>query len=141
MIRRLITGSLLTLLPAVHAANSVALPTLVYIGTYTGAKSKGIYLSRLDSTTGVLSVPELVAETANPTFLAVHPNHRFLYAVNEMANPLSQSDPTVTAFSVEGSTGKLTMLNEQSTGGDGPCHIVWTTLVKTCWLRTMAVAV
>jgi len=124
MIRRLITGSLLTLLPAVHAANSVALPTLVYIGTYTGAKSKGIYLSRLDSTTGVLSVPELVAETANPTFLAVHPNHRFLYAVNEMANPLSQSDPTVTAFSVEGSTGKLTMLNEQSTGGDGPCHIV-----------------
>ena len=124
MIRRLITGSLLTLLPAVHGANSVALPTLVYIGTYTGAKSKGIYLSRLDSTTGALSVPELVAETANPTFLAVHPNRRFLYAVNEMVNPLSQSDPTVTAFSVEGSTGKLTMLNEQSTGGDGPCHIV-----------------
>ena len=125
MIRRLVTSLLLVAwLTAVHGANSVAPQTLVYIGTYTGAKSKGIYLSRLDSATGALSVPELVVETANPTFLAVHPNRRFLYAVNEMANPSSQSSPTVTAFGIENATGKLTMLNEQSTGGDGPCHIV-----------------
>ena len=53
-------------------------PMLVYIGTYTGAKSKGIYLSRFDSVTGQLSSPELAVETKNPSFLAVHPNGRLL---------------------------------------------------------------
>src|SRR5712691_10987529 len=56
---------------------------LVYIGTYTGAKSKGIYVSRLDAATGKLTAPELAAEIASPSFLAVHPTHRFLYSVNE----------------------------------------------------------
>src|SRR5437870_11275852 len=64
-----------------HAASSTD-QMLVYIGTYTGAKSKGIYLSRFDSATGKLASPELAAETKNPTFLAVHPNRRFLYAVS-----------------------------------------------------------
>src|SRR5688572_27905789 len=50
----------------------------VYFGTYTGAKSKGIYLSRFDTGTGKLSTPELAAETRNPSFLAVHPTGKFL---------------------------------------------------------------
>ena len=57
---------------------------LVYIGTYTGAKSKGIYLSRLDAASGALSPPELAAETPSPSFLAVHPRGGFLYSVNEV---------------------------------------------------------
>ena len=57
----------------------------VYIGTYTGPKSKGIYVSRFDAKTGSLSAPELAAETKNPTFLALHPNGRFLYSVAEMS--------------------------------------------------------
>src|SRR6266550_2268351 len=55
---------------------------LGFIGTYTGARSKGIYSFRLDSS-GAMSSPTLVAETPNPTFLSVHPNQRFLYAANE----------------------------------------------------------
>ncbi|MGA8646048.1 MAG: beta-propeller fold lactonase family protein, partial [Candidatus Sulfotelmatobacter sp.] len=58
----------------------------VYVGTYTaeaGSTSKGIYAYRFDSGTGELTSIGLAAETANPSFLAVHPNHRFLYAVNE----------------------------------------------------------
>src|SRR5438552_18909626 len=58
----------------------------VFIGTYTGEKSKGIYRFEMDAATGKLTGKELVAETANPTFLAIHPNQRFLYAVNEIAN-------------------------------------------------------
>src|SRR5262245_20194730 len=59
--------------------------TLVYFGTYTGKKSKGIYVSRLDETTGRLSPATLAAETTSPSFVAVHPNGRFLYAVNEIS--------------------------------------------------------
>jgi 6-phosphogluconolactonase len=57
--------------------------SLVYFGTYTGAQSRGIYVARFDSTTGRLSAPELVAETKNPTFLAVSPGEHFLYVVDE----------------------------------------------------------
>src|SRR6516165_10374850 len=57
----------------------------VFIGTYTGdkSKSKGIYRCELDLETGKLSAPELAAETASPSFLAIAPNNRFLYAVGE----------------------------------------------------------
>src|SRR5258708_6328370 len=51
---------------------------LVYIGTYTDKGSKGIYAYRLDSATGKLASLGVAAETPNPTFLAIHPNHRFL---------------------------------------------------------------
>ena len=57
---------------------------LVYFGTYTGEKSKGIYASRLDLASGALTPPALVAETPNPSFLAVHPTGNFLYAANEV---------------------------------------------------------
>ena len=59
---------------------------LVYLGTYTGEKStsKGIYVSRLDLETGKATMPELAAETPNPSFLAVHPGGGFLYAANEV---------------------------------------------------------
>jgi len=90
----------------------------VYFGTYTGAKSQGIYVSRFDSATGKLSAPELVAETKNPTFLAVSPNGKNLYAVSEMSKT-----GAVSAFAFEGQTGKLKLLNQQFSGGGGPCHV------------------
>ena len=91
---------------------------LVYFGTYTGAKSKGIYVSRFDPATGKLSAPELAAETRNPSFLALHPGGSFLYAVGE-ANHAG----TVSAFSLDRQTGKLTLLNQQASAGSGPCHL------------------
>ncbi|MEO8427029.1 MAG: lactonase family protein [Verrucomicrobiota bacterium] len=97
---------------------------LVYFGTYTGAKSKGIYVSRLDVSTGKLAAPELAAETASPSFLAVHPNHRFLYAVGEIDNFSGKKTGAVNAFAMNRTTGKLTLLNQQSSGGPGPCHLV-----------------
>jgi 6-phosphogluconolactonase len=96
---------------------------LVYIGTYTGAKSKGIYAYRLDLSTGAMTSLGLVAETENPSFLAIHPNHYFLYAVSEMGDSGAQKDGSVTAFAI-GETGKLRFLNQQSSGGQGPCYLV-----------------
>jgi 6-phosphogluconolactonase len=97
---------------------------LVYFGTYTGAKSKGIYVSRLDSSSGALSAPELAAEVANPSFLAVHPTRDFLYAVNEVSDYGDKPTGSVTAFAIDRSTGKLVALNQQSSVGAGPAHLV-----------------
>ena len=109
------------LCPTVQAASENE--TLGYIGTYTGPKSKGIYSFRLDSS-GRISPPALVAETENPTFLAIHPNQRFLYAANEVGKFGGKKSGSVTAFAIEAKSGKLTQLNQQPSGGDGPCHLM-----------------
>jgi 6-phosphogluconolactonase len=90
---------------------------LVYLGTYTRGNSKGIYVARFDSETGVLSAPELVAEMQNASFLTIAPNGRFLYAVGE------NTKGTVKAFAITPGSGKLTALNEQTSGGNGPCYV------------------
>jgi 6-phosphogluconolactonase len=101
----------------------IASESLVYLGTYTGAKSKGIYVSHFDSTTGKLTTPELVAEIENPTFLTIAPGERFLYAVSEVDQVGGKSTGAVKAYAVDAKTGKLTALNQQLSGGGGPCHI------------------
>ena len=61
---------------------------IMYVGTYTRAPSKGIYAYRFQGATGAVTpigTAGLAAETENPSFLAVHPNQRFLYAVNEVS--------------------------------------------------------
>lgn len=97
---------------------------LVFIGTYTGPKSKGIYVSRLNTVTGHLSDPVLAAETPNPTFLAIHPNKKFLYAANEIGNFAGTRGGAVSAFSIDAKTGQLKLLNQTSSVGGGPCHLV-----------------
>jgi 6-phosphogluconolactonase len=97
--------------------------SLVYFGTYTGAKSQGIYVARFDSTTGRLSAPQLAAETKNPAFLAVPPGGHFLYAVDETGDAGGRRAGAVRAFSIENKTGRLTPLNQQASGGGGPCHV------------------
>lgn len=96
---------------------------LVYFGTYTGTKSKGIYVSRFDTETGKLAAPVLAAETPNPSFLAVDPRNRFLYAVNEIGKYEGRSAGSVSAFRLDARTGLLTYLNSQSSGGADPCHL------------------
>ena len=93
----------------------------VFIGTYTGkAGSQGIYRSKLNATTGKLSSPELAAEAESPSFLALHPNGKFLYAVGETSG---KDGGTVLAYSIDAKSGKLTELNQDKTVGSGPCHI------------------
>lgn len=94
----------------------------VYFGTYTGGKdgSKGIYRSKLDTKTGKLGSPELAAEVGSPSFLAVHPNQQYLYAVGESDG---KDGGGVYAFGLDAKTGTLTKLNAGTSGGNGPCHI------------------
>ncbi|MES2705766.1 MAG: lactonase family protein [Verrucomicrobiota bacterium] len=99
--------------------------SLVYFGCYTNAKSgsKGIQAAEFNSATGVLTQPVLAAESMDsPSFLAISPDGKFLYAVGEDGSPGSKSGD-VTAYSISLPGGKLTKLNEQSSKGSGPCHI------------------
>jgi 6-phosphogluconolactonase len=94
----------------------------VYVGTYTNAKSKGIYVMELDPRTGSLAEPKLAAETPSPSFLALHPSRKFLYAANEVDNFGGQKAGSVSAFAIN-ADGTLKALNQQSSGGPGPCHL------------------
>ena len=98
---------------------------LIYVGTYTaeGSTSKGIYVYRYDPHNGQVTSIGLAAQTTNPSFLAVHPNHRFLYAVNEIGNYKGEKSGAVSAFSIDRATGKLVLLNEVASQGADPCYI------------------
>ena len=70
-----------------------------------------------------LGTAGLAAETENPSFLAVHPNQRFLYAVNEVSRYEGSDAGSVSAFSIDRATGTLTLLNRVSSRGGSPCHL------------------
>lgn len=93
----------------------------LFVGTYTGTGSKGIYTYAFNTITGkarLVSVTDS-GSVANPSYLALSPSGRFLYAVNETGG---KQPGTLSAFSVDGS-GKLGFLNKLPTGGDHPCYV------------------
>ena len=104
--------------------------TLVYVGTYTSEKSKGIYLYELQTENSeglqnVTLVPlGLAAETRSPSFLAIDPKRRLLFAVGETDDFDGKRTGAVSAFSIEPATGKLKLINQQPSLGTGPCHLV-----------------
>jgi 6-phosphogluconolactonase len=100
----------------------------LYVGTYTnGAErnaSQGIYVLELDSRSGGLTAPRLAAKATNPSFLAIHPSRRFLYAVNEVGEVEGRKGGGVSAFAIDPAQGTLTEINHQSSVGTGPCYLV-----------------
>jgi 6-phosphogluconolactonase len=96
---------------------------LVYFGTYTGQKSQGIYVAEFEPATGKLSDVRLAAKTPNPTFLALEPNRQVLYAVNEIGDFQGGKSGAVSSFRIDAETGNLNFLNQQPSGGIGPCHL------------------
>ena len=95
-------------------------PLPFFVGTYTGPASRGIYRSALDPLSGALHPFELAAECENPSFLALHPNGRFVYAVGEVGDFGGERSGCVAAYAI--ADGALAFLNRQPSGGSGPCH-------------------
>jgi 6-phosphogluconolactonase len=92
---------------------------LVFVGTYTTkTESKGIYTYEFDADTGRLTPKGLAAETPNPSWVAVHPGGKYLYAANEAGKA-----STVSAFAVDVKSGKLTLLNQMPSLGEDPCYL------------------
>ncbi len=104
---------LFALLPAMAAPAKIHF----FIGTYTGARgSKGIYEASVDSKTGLISQPSLVAEASNPSYVALTPDGKFLYAVHE------DDKGSVSAYKV-GPDFNLSFLNTQPIPGSAPCYL------------------
>src|SRR5271157_991520 len=94
---------------------------LVLVGTYTNkTDSKGIYAYEFDTETGKLTAKGLAVETPDPSFVAIHPNGRFVYAVNE-----SGKHSAVSAFALDAPSGKLSLLNQLPALGEDPCYITF----------------
>jgi len=107
-------------------ATFAAEPTrsLLYIGAYGGRDgAKGISVCDFDSATGKLSNLRLAAEARNPSFLAFHPDKSTMFAVGETANSEGKPGGSVSGYKVDANSGKLTLINSQSTVGAGPCHL------------------
>jgi 6-phosphogluconolactonase (cycloisomerase 2 family) len=104
---------------------------LAYVGTYSspqgpeGSKGngQGIYLFQMDPATGALSPRELFADGSNPSWLAFDPSRTHLYAANETATFQGTNSGSVSAFSIDGSSGHLAPLNTVSSQGAGPAHL------------------
>ena len=97
---------------------------LLYVGTYTeGGRPDGIYLIRMDRRSGKLRRVGSVDAGANPSFLAIHPNGRVLYAVNEVEKYNGRATGAVSAFAIASNTGALTRRNEQPSEGGAPCFV------------------
>ena len=128
---RVVVGSIVLVVASLALAQTskpeqvTAGDTLVYVGTYTGGKSasRGIYVfklqtSGLEVSQNITLVPlGLAAETSSPSFIEIDANRRLLFAVNEDAKGM------VSSFSI-GPDGKLTPINQVSSKGAGPCHLV-----------------
>jgi 6-phosphogluconolactonase len=99
-------------------------PLAFYVGTYTDGESRGIYRFTLDPASGEASDPVLGAETESPSFLALHPGGRFLYAVGETDAFQGEKTGAVSAFAIDPASGDLKLLNQQPSMGAGPCHLV-----------------
>jgi 6-phosphogluconolactonase len=99
---------------------------VVFIGTYTeheGSQSKGIYLYRMDPASGELTFAWEAQGVLNPSFLDLHPQRNFLYAVNEIETFAGQEGGGVSAFSVDPASGELQLLSAYSSRGKSPCYI------------------
>ncbi|HMB24321.1 MAG TPA: lactonase family protein [Anaerolineales bacterium] len=100
--------------------------SILFVGTYTeheGSQSKGIYVYRMDPTSGKLTFEWEAKGVLNPSFLDLHPQRNFLYAVNEVGSFAGEEGGGVSAFAVEPESGELTLLNAYSSRGKDPCYI------------------
>lgn len=89
------------------------------IGTYTNTgKSQGIYSYEVDMKTAVFTQKSVATGVSNPSYLAMTPDKKFVYSVNE-----STDGSAANAFLFDKSTAKLTLINHSSTKSSGPCYI------------------
>lgn len=94
----------------------------VYVSGYTNDKSVGIYQYSFNTTTGVLTPKGLAVESVNPSYFTLHASNQHLYAVNEVGEYKEQKTGYVSAYTRNKETGELTLVNEQPSGGEDPCH-------------------
>lgn len=96
---------------------------LVYVGTYTGNGSEGIYTCQLDMATGELQKISVAGNVDNPSYLAIDSERNRPFAVNELLNFGERPGGGVSAFAIQPSSGELALINQQSSRGGAPCYL------------------
>ena len=96
---------------------------LVYVGSFTGRKSQGISIYRLDPSSGALELVGKSGEGLSCSWIAVDSEQRFLYAIDEVGEYSGEPGGAVCAFSLDPDTGDSTYLNRQPSNGAGPCYL------------------
>jgi 6-phosphogluconolactonase len=112
--------SLLATVLSILVLNATAQEYYLFVGTYTSGKSKGIYVFKFNAANGEASWISNTDSSSNPSFLAIAPNGKNVYAVNETGR---DKPGRVSAYSFDKTTGKLKFINQQLSGGDDPCFI------------------
>ncbi len=121
--RALLTGAAALAAPiASPLRGQTARPTFVYVGCYT-ARGQGIYQYTMDAVTGRLTLVAVTQGEMNPSFIALDPMRRYLYAINEIGNYQGRQSGSIAAFAVDPATGALTFLNRQPTEGRTTAHV------------------
>jgi 6-phosphogluconolactonase len=96
----------------------------IYFGTYGQGPRDGVFVAELDLATGQVTEPRLAGRAVNASFVALHPDHGHLYTVAEVSSLGGRRTGGVVAFAITPETGALHQINEQQSGGAGPCHLV-----------------
>ena len=96
---------------------------ILYVGTYSERGSQGLYVLEFNRATGTLSERQTVEDKASPTFLTIHPNGKYLYAVYREGQDAQDQQGTVAAFAIHPTDGTLRKINEQPSLGADPCHV------------------
>lgn len=97
--------------------------SLVFTSGYAKADQPGIHAFTFDETEGILASQGSFTGIPNPSFITIHPNHSWLYAVSETANNSDGRFGEVWAFRFNPEPFAMETINHQTTRGDWPCHV------------------
>jgi 6-phosphogluconolactonase len=120
-----LAGSGAISLPFVSTARARTRPPgeqTLYVGTYTSGKSKGIYVYRLNMSTGELKYLDTIEGVVDPSYLTIDRRTRFLYAVNEVSEFDGKPSGAVSSFAID-KNGHLKQINQKASEGGAPCYI------------------
>jgi 6-phosphogluconolactonase len=95
----------------------------VYFGTQAKGPGKGFSIATFDTVTGNLSVPQFIQEAASPSFFVIDKQGKYLYSTNAVDSFQNQVSGSISAYRINPLNGNLTLLNQKSSGGQGPCYV------------------
>src|SRR5690606_36867717 len=96
---------------------------ILYVGTYSEPGSKGIYIFEFERKSQEFKEIQTLNHKESPSFLEIHPSGKYLYAVYREGLEENDKNGTVAAFEIDRSTGRISLINEVSSEGAGPCHV------------------
>ena len=120
--RPLIIGLLFTFIPISLLSQSSS-KEIFYVGTYSVRGSQGIYVLEFDRISSDFKIIQTVVSRKSPNFLAIDPTGKFLFSANSQGLDQMPDWGSVSSWSIDSKTGKLTFINDQPSYGKGACHV------------------